>query len=156
MFNILLYSSSSPLIQPQPQVPAALWLLMARDERRGTENPLIMTSVALLLHCCVQAAHYGAYSRPAASHGWHKLQFAAYKRLLSQSKFVRKLFSAATKVSQMEKEERKKHESVLFLQMDTRLKSADGSSHSLQIELELPLWFISICSGVCVPIHKSC
>lgn len=52
MFNILLYSSSSPLIQPQPQVPAALWLLMARDERRGTENPLIMTSTPLLLHCC--------------------------------------------------------------------------------------------------------
>lgn len=53
MFNILLYSSSSSLIQPQPQVPAALWLLMARVEKRGTENPLIMTSTPLsLLHCC--------------------------------------------------------------------------------------------------------
>lgn len=48
MFNILLYSSSSPLIQPQPQVPATLRLLMARDERRGAENPLIMTSVAFV------------------------------------------------------------------------------------------------------------
>lgn len=38
MFNILLYSSSSPLIQPQPQVPAALWLLMARDQRRGRKS----------------------------------------------------------------------------------------------------------------------
>lgn len=52
MFNILLYSSFSPLIQPQPQVPAALWLLMARDEKRGTVNPLIMSSAALLRHCC--------------------------------------------------------------------------------------------------------
>lgn len=52
MFNILLYSSSSLLIQPQPQVPAALWLLMARDERRGIENPLIMTSLPSVLHCC--------------------------------------------------------------------------------------------------------
>ncbi len=59
MFNILLYSSSSPLIQPQPQVPAALWLLMARDERRGTKNPLIMTSTPLLRHCCccISCAH---------------------------------------------------------------------------------------------------
>lgn len=51
MLNILLCSSSSPLIQPQPQVPAALRLLMARDERRGTEKPLIMTSTPLLPHC---------------------------------------------------------------------------------------------------------
>lgn len=51
MLNILLCSSSPPLIQPQPQVPAALCLMMARDEQRGTEKPFIMTSMPWLLHC---------------------------------------------------------------------------------------------------------
>lgn len=66
MFNILLYSSSSLLIQPQPQVPAALWLLMARDERRGIENPLIMTSLPSVLHCCCCSSIFAQ-----AMHHWH-------------------------------------------------------------------------------------
>lgn len=48
MFNILLCSSFSPLIQPHHQVPAALWLLMARDEERGAANPLIMTTPVIV------------------------------------------------------------------------------------------------------------
>lgn len=80
MFNILLCSSSSPLIQPQPQVPATLRLLMARDERRGAENPLIMTSVAFVaalspLHLprrwrvCGSVCCFGRFSSPSPSKG---------------------------------------------------------------------------------------
>lgn len=80
MFNILLCSSSSPLIQPQPQVPATLRLLMARDERRGAENPLIMSSVAFVaalspLHLprrwrvCGSVCCFGRFSSPSPSKG---------------------------------------------------------------------------------------
>lgn len=116
MFNILHYSSSSPLIQPQPPVPAALWLLMARDERRGTENPLIMTSVALLLHCCVHAAHYGAYSRPCCKRWMTQVAVCSLQKApQSVQVCVKKLFSAATKsLSNGEGGEKKKKSMNLF------------------------------------------
>lgn len=101
MFNILLYSSSSPLIQPQPQVPAAPWLLMARDERRGIENPLIMTSTPLLLHCCccVLVAAQAKCRRHACSLSV-VLTFPAFtskkvmlQQILCSTKYPLKLFS---------------------------------------------------------------